>query len=162
MVLREGQLGPCYPLLSSLLSSAMFWSVDAGRGWEGQFVLQVLQVHCWWDSATPACGLGSQYQRISWGSNHFTQLSPQWKAKQAPVHFQSLPDCSLVCRNTWIFPQIPREKETQQRCKRQLHQVLSQPQPRPSLHTIPLQRDFMGVIYVLAQGPSLQRASHLN
>ena len=144
MALREGQLGPGHPLLSSLLMSVMYWDMDAGRGWERQSVLQVLHVHCWWDSATPACGLGSQYQKLAGASTTSHSYHPmESKTGTCPFSVPSRPQSSV--QEPWILPQVPREKETQQRCKRQLHQVLSQPQPRPSLHTIPLQHDFTGV-----------------
>ena len=55
--------------------------------------------------------LGLSIPEISWGFNHFAQLPPPWKAKRAPVHFQFLPDRSLVCRNHGFSPRSHRRKK---------------------------------------------------
>lgn len=105
MVLR-GQLGPGHPLCDVY--------DELGYGcWEGLrrtvcssgatgSLLVGLSHSCMW--------LGLSIPEISSGFNHFTQLPPSWKAKQAPVHFQSLADCSLVCR-TMDSPPGPTGKK---------------------------------------------------
>lgn len=103
-----------------------------------------------------------KYQRIIW-VNHFGTIITTMESKQALVHFQSLPDCSLVCRTHNFPPDTAREKETQQGYKRQLHQILSKPQLQTFL-THHSNSSMISWVYQLCTCPGSQplKAPHLD